>query len=153
VVLARDEKTLGSLALPPVEQILAFGTRNQELVGLLRKYGAEYPAKKALSEEYVNSDSMALDDFGKVYGNQAAVLIEYVRRGDLLKQDVTLGDLALYIFGSGSSQAMFHKLKVLPDVPLWTDDYSDVLRVMMLKEVQWVRKKLGLPTPVGGDDD
>ena len=42
---------------------------------------------------------------------------------------------------------VFRPVKVHPDVPAWTDDYSDVLRVMMIKELQWVRKQFGLPTP------
>ncbi len=142
VALAKDEKTLGTLAAPASQQIMAFGTKNLELVELLRKYGAEYPAKKALTEHY-GGDDLALEDFGTKFGGQAAVLAEYVRKGGLLKQELTIGDLSEIVFGQ-----MFHKLKVLDDVPLWTDDYSDVLRVMMLKEVQWVREKLGLPVPV-----
>ncbi|HJZ55445.1 MAG TPA: fused MFS/spermidine synthase, partial [Gemmataceae bacterium] len=43
---------------------------------------------------------------------------------------------------------MFRELQLLPDVPTWTDDYSDVLRVMMIPELQKVRKFFGLPTPV-----
>ncbi len=142
VALAKDEKTLGTLAAPPTQQIMAFGTKNLELVDLLRKYGPEYSAKKAMTEHY-GGDDLALEDFGTKFGGQAAVLAEYVRKGGLLKQELTLGDLSEIVFGQ-----MFHKLKVLEDVPLWTDDYSDVLRVMMLKEVQWVREKLGLPVPV-----
>ena len=142
VALAKDEKTLGTLAAPPTQQIVSFGTKNLELVDLLRKYGAEYPAKKAMTEHY-GGDDLALEDFGTKFGGQAAILAEYVRKGGLLKQELSLGDLSEIVFGQ-----MFHKLKVLDDVPLWTDDYSDVLRVMMLKEVQWVREKLGLPVPV-----
>lgn len=142
VALAKDEKTLGTLAAPPTQQIMAFGTKNLELVDLLRKYGAEYPAKKAMTEHY-GGDDLALEDFGTKFGGQAAILAEYVRKGGLLKQELTLGDLSEIVFGQ-----MFHKLNVLEGVPLWTDDYSDVLRVMMLKEVQWVREKLGLPVPV-----
>ena len=47
--------------------------------------------------------------------------------------------------------AIFHPLKLIPDnFPLWTDDYSDVMRVMMIKEVQKVRKAFGLRTPDHG---
>jgi len=42
----------------------------------------------------------------------------------------------------------FRKLEVMTDVPAWTDDYSDVLRVMMIPELQRVRKFFGLPTPI-----
>jgi hypothetical protein len=43
---------------------------------------------------------------------------------------------------------MFRPLEIMPDVPTWTDDYSDVLRVMMIPELQRVRKFMGLKTPV-----
>ena len=126
------------------EQIVAFGSKNQVLIELLKdpRYGPLYAAKKAMTEQY-SSDDLAPEDFAKKHGRQAGVLYEYVRRAELTKNDLTLGELSEYVFGQ-----MFHQLRVIPDVPLWTDDYSDVLRVMMLKEVQWVRKKLGLPTPV-----
>jgi hypothetical protein len=42
----------------------------------------------------------------------------------------------------------FRRLETLAQVPAWTDDYSDVLRVMGLPELQRVRKFFGLPTPV-----
>jgi hypothetical protein len=42
----------------------------------------------------------------------------------------------------------FRRLELLADVPAWTDDYSDVLRVMGLPELQKVRKLFGLPTPI-----
>ena len=144
VALAKEEKTLGSLALSAPEQIVAFGSKNQVLIDLLKdpRYGTQHAAKKAMTEQYA-SDDLAPEDFAKKHGRQAGVLYEYVRRAELTKNDLTLGELSEYVFGP-----MFHPLKVIPDVPLWTDDYSDVLRVMMLKEVQWVRKKLGLPTPV-----
>ena len=39
----------------------------------------------------------------------------------------------------------WHPLETDPAVRVWTDDYSDVLSVMMIKEVQRVRSMLGLP--------
>jgi hypothetical protein len=42
----------------------------------------------------------------------------------------------------------FRRLETLVDVPAWTDDYSDVLRVMGLPELQRLRKFFGLPTPI-----
>ncbi|WP_143393288.1 spermidine synthase [Fimbriiglobus ruber] len=47
----------------------------------------------------------------------------------------------------------WRQLNVLDEVPAWTDDYSDVLRVMQIHEIRWVRKKLGLPVPKLGHDD
>lgn len=42
----------------------------------------------------------------------------------------------------------FRRLETLSQVPAWTDDYSDVMRVMNFPELQKVRKLFGLPNPV-----
>jgi hypothetical protein len=42
----------------------------------------------------------------------------------------------------------FRRLETLSQVPAWTDDYSDVMRVMNFPELQRVREFFGLPTPV-----
>jgi hypothetical protein len=42
----------------------------------------------------------------------------------------------------------FRRLETLSQVHAWTDDYSDVMRVMMIPELQKIRKFFGLPTPV-----
>lgn len=44
----------------------------------------------------------------------------------------------------------FRPVIVLEGVDAWTDDYADVMRVMMIKELQMLRKFFGLPTPVDG---
>lgn len=42
----------------------------------------------------------------------------------------------------------FRRLETREKVPAWTDDYSDVMRVMMIPELQKLRKFFGLPTPI-----
>ena len=42
----------------------------------------------------------------------------------------------------------FRPVRQLNGVDAWTDDYADVMRVMMIPELQAVRKFFGLPTPV-----
>jgi len=42
----------------------------------------------------------------------------------------------------------FRRLETMADVPAWTDDYSDVMRVMTIPEVQRVREFFGLPNPM-----
>jgi hypothetical protein len=42
----------------------------------------------------------------------------------------------------------FRKLEIFDQVHAWTDDYSDVMRVMMIPELQKIRKFFGLPTPI-----
>jgi hypothetical protein len=144
VALARDAKTLGILAAPATDQVLEFGIRNQAMIGLLRKYGPEKPAKEAISQEF-GGDDLAIEEFAKKHGSQAAVLAQTAREYDLAKEKLTLGTLTTRydVFGP-----MFHPLKVVDGVPLWTDDYSDVLRVMRIKEIQSIRKFFGLPTPI-----
>jgi hypothetical protein len=155
VVLAKDEKTLGSLAAPATDQVVAFGTKNTALVELLKKYGPQADAKEALAREYGDSFGraaaapdgkevgVAVEEFSKRHGGQAAVLVEYVRKFDLSKKALSLADLTEIVYGP-----MFHPVRLLDGVPLWTDDYSDVLRVIMIKEVQSVRKFFGLTVPV-----
>ena len=73
----------------------------------------------------------------------------------LAKSEEHLGDLGVYSadtgFGGlagGAAWETFrpwNPLTIDPNVPAWTDDYSDVLRVMRLKEIRAARKFLGLP--------
>jgi len=146
VVLAKDEKTLGVLARPTHEQVLAFGTANPELSGLLTEFGFSRSAKDALKERY-GAEDLPVEAVSARYGPQAGDLYRIVRRADAGKTDVSLGDLADAVFGR-----MFHKLRASESMPLWTDDYSDVLRVMMMKEVQSVRRAFGLPTLEDDDE-
>jgi len=53
----------------------------------------------------------------------------------------------LYDNPSGLYEHPWRKLPVLPEVDAWTDDYSDVLRVINMPEIRWVRRTLGLPVP------
>src|SRR5438093_948009 len=69
VALARDEKTLGSLARPATEQVIAFGSKNQVLIDLLKKYGPDASAKEVISKEY-GGDDLAIEDFAKQHGPQ-----------------------------------------------------------------------------------
>ena len=43
-------------------------------------------------------------------------------------------------------QTNFEPLSKLKGMPAWTDDYSDVMRVMMIKEIIRLRRFFGLPT-------
>ena len=155
VVLAKDETTLGVLGQSATDQVLAFGTQNPVLVNLLAKYGPTADAKDVLIREYgddfAKSEAMtkegkegglAYEDFAKQHGSNAADIVKRVRLAEIKKQPLTLAELTGSVFGP-----MFHQLTLIPSVRLWTDDYSDVLQMMMLKEVQWLRRQVGLSTP------
>jgi hypothetical protein len=150
VAVAKDVKTLGSLAGTPVQQALAFGTRNEPLVNLLIKYGPDKNAMEAILTEWGGTkeeQSKLTPTVISIHEGQPAALLYQtaIRMRDAGKtgSEATLAKLTDYTFGK-----MFHELRVLDGVPTWTDDYSDVLRVIMIKEVQRVRKGFGLPTPV-----
>lgn len=66
----------------------------------------------------------------------------------LAKDVQTLGTLGLSDDAQQQHGTAFREVQGHPDVPAWTDDYSDVLRVMMIPELQKFRGFLGLPTPV-----
>ena len=85
-----------------------------------------------------------------VEGPQAASLYKLAAQfKEAGQSDVTLKKMTEYLYGGRvGREPLFHKLKVLDGVPAWTDDYSDVLRVIMIPQVQRFRKALGLPTPV-----
>ena len=42
----------------------------------------------------------------------------------------------------------FRPVALNDDVPAWTDDFADVMRVIMIPELQFVRELFGQPTPV-----
>ena len=70
---------------------------------------------------------------------ESMLLADLVERYGLY---TSLNDAMLYEVGHA-----FRPLDTMKNVDAWTDDYSDVLRVMTISEVQWLRKLAGLPTP------
>lgn len=161
-VLARKEADLGALGKSGVEQAKAFGTRSEPLQYLLTKtdekgnlvYPPEKNAVEAILAEWGGPESERSKITPNVLAQRSGPPIGLlyqralqlrdgdprVRRG---AGDPSLAGLTMDVFGP-----MFHDVKVLKDVPVWTDDYSDVMRVIMIKEVQKLRKMAGLPTPV-----
>jgi hypothetical protein len=65
----------------------------------------------------------------------------------LARNEATLGTLALPKDEQATKyQTNFRALIPLNGMPTWTDDFSDVMRVMMIPEVQKIRRFFGLPT-------
>jgi len=64
----------------------------------------------------------------------------------LARNRQTLGTLALPPEEQQKYGTDFRPLHSLKNMEAWTDDYADVLRVMMLDEVRRLRKLFGLPT-------
>jgi hypothetical protein len=70
----------------------------------------------------------------------------------LARKDAHLGTLALPLEKQKEFGTEFVPLRVHKPMPAWTDDYSDVMRVMMIKEVVTLRRFFGLPTYKDDDE-
>jgi hypothetical protein len=65
----------------------------------------------------------------------------------LAKDDKTLGTLGMPVEVQAKEYGtLFRHLRTLKGMETWTDDYSDVMRVMMIPELQKFRRFFGLPT-------
>jgi len=51
-------------------------------------------------------------------------------------------------FVSSEEKFPWQPIPLNPQIPAWTDDYQDILRIIRSKELQAIRRRLGLPTPV-----
>ncbi len=139
-VFVKDERSFGILAKSVSEQALAYGTKNQELIRLLKKYGPGVSAKSAISMEWPG-DELSVEELTKRHGDQAGKLIEELRRLGELKNRITLEEFAQVIFG-----AMFHPLGVEEGIGTFRDsDRHWPLAAMhapnWLKKFFWVPAK------------
>ena len=153
VVLARKREHFGNLYSPygDLAMDVEYATRYQLVSMVKYAFGAEI--------------TKVIEDAGKIEpgkptaADPKVLAVEWLRKRAIEKQDANAAHYAYLIDKHGLfatlDEAMhlecghvFRPVKVLADVPAWTDDYSDVLRVMMIKELQWVRKQFGMPTPV-----
>ena len=143
VVVARNEKALGNLVSPYGDLVAKYGARTS--LGMI----AEKIHQVQLAPEDTakpNAGQLLADKLEKEKGSDPVVrpLARLLRKHD--PYSTSLGEAMQAEVGH-----VFRPLEVLDQVPAWTDDYSDVLRVMMIKEVQKLRKMFGLPTPIIDD--
>jgi hypothetical protein len=71
----------------------------------------------------------------------------------MAKNDETLGTLGLPLEKQKEYGSEWEHLHVGKPMPAWTDDYSDVMRVMMINEVVTLRRFFGLPTYKDNEDE
>ncbi len=60
------------------------------------------------------------------------------------------GPMGYHIFDNAQAGVFkfpWREMPVVPEVKVWTDDYSDVLCVIRMDEIRWLRRKFGLPVP------
>ena len=139
VALARKREDLGDRLCSPISDLMAkFG--DEQIYEVLRY---TYPELKTALE--------------KNPAKQQEVILQWL---DKRTDDPQAKEFASWIrkYGSEYESLMtvlqretgygFRPVRVLKGVDAWTDDYADVMRVMMIPELQKVRKFFGLPTPV-----
>ena len=145
VALARKPEHLGNKIVSPMGTIFGeFGER--QLIDVLRY---EYPDLKGVMERVaIEKGTAKLQDAvvewldKRPNDAQAQRFVQWLRKYNMYDQtDEVLRAETGYAF---------RPVRKLEGVDAWTDDYADVMRVMMIKELQSLRRFFGLPTPVNG---
>ncbi|MBN9122889.1 MAG: fused MFS/spermidine synthase, partial [Planctomycetes bacterium] len=140
VALARKPEHLGERLCSPVSDLMVKYYHGLQLLDVIQR---EYPdLRGALERSTGKQRETVLNFLDKRIGDPQALRFatwirkygsEYETLMDILKKETGYG---------------FRPVDTLPGVDAWTDDYADVMRVMMIPELQAVRKFFGLPTPV-----
>jgi hypothetical protein len=71
----------------------------------------------------------------------------------MARNEKDLGTLALPLEKQKEFETEWVRLHIGKPMPAWTDDYSDVMRVMMINEVVTLRRFFGLPTYKDDEDE
>jgi spermidine synthase len=142
VALARKPEHLGDRLCSPVSDLMVEHDYRTQLLDVLQR---TYPELRSQLEKSTGKQQETILAFlDKRIGDPQAQRFagwirkyksEYATLMDILKKETDYG---------------FRPVDMLRGVEAWTDDYADVMRVMMIKELQAVRKFFGLPTPVEG---
>lgn len=104
------------------------------------KYVALEPVVAAIARDLGLEARIWNDSSERHIGKTASSWVMLARRKEYL------GTLALSEEEQQKYGTEFRPLRSLKNMEAWTDDYADVLRVMMLDEVRRLRRLFGLPT-------
>ncbi len=104
------------------------------------KYVALEPVVAAIAQDLGLAARIWNDSSEQAIGKTASSWV-------VLARDVqTLGTLGLPLEQQQTYGTEFRPLRSLKNMDVWTDDYADVLRVMMVDEIVRLRRFFGLPT-------
>lgn len=144
VVLAKDPKQLGDLHTPAGELLAIF-----EAADLLE----DIIALEAIGNTFDRENDARLKLNQKPY--TIAELEAKLAEKDKAKADLLGGMVRRHSGKAHLAEVMvkeyghaFRPVESLDGVKAWTDDYADVLQVMTIREVQWLRRLFGISTPV-----
>jgi hypothetical protein len=139
VVLARTREALGDRLCSPISDYMDDFYYGAQLSDVIQR---KYPEMKSVLDSAKSKKQEAmlawLDE--RTSDPQAAQFAGWIRK--YKTEHATLMSILQAETGYGFRTLDGHK-----DVEAWTDDYADVMRVMMIPELQAVRKFFGLPTP------
>ncbi|MBP3956558.1 spermidine synthase [Gemmata sp. G18] len=138
VVLARKTEDLGDRIGSPLAELVDTYGSGAQLVRVLRVIYPELGP--ILDRSPLKQQDVVLEYLDKRTDAQSQQYAALVRKHTAFATTMTVLQEET---GFG-----FRSVELNPDVPAWTDDFADVMRVMMIPELQAVRKFFGLKTPV-----
>ena len=138
VVLARKTEDLGDRIGSPLAELVDTYGSGAQLVRVLRVIYPELGP--ILDRSPLKQQDVVLEYLDKRTDAQSQQYAALVRKHTAFATTMTVLQAET---GFG-----FRPVELNHDVPAWTDDFADVMRVMMIPELQAIRKFLGLPTPV-----
>lgn len=141
VLLARTREALGDRICSRIGDLVGDFGEDTPLIDLVKHL---YPELKAqLDKVDSNKSQEAIVNYleGRTNDPNAQAFATWMRK--YRSEFVSLGEILHKETGYG-----FRPVRKLRGVEAWTDDYADVMRVMMIRELQAIRKFFGLPTPV-----
>jgi hypothetical protein len=147
VVLARKREHLGDRLCSPIADYMVVETSKGPMsyteMPLMDLINSLYPEVKPVMAKATGKQQEALLNWldQRTSDPQAQQFARWIRKYGT--EYVSLMKILQTETGYG-----FRPVDLYQGVDAWTDDYADVMRVMMIPELQAVRKFFGLPTPV-----
>ncbi|MCI0705688.1 MAG: fused MFS/spermidine synthase [Planctomycetia bacterium] len=135
VVLAKKRETLGKLYSPIADLIDEFGGDEQ----IRRVVESRYPDIKQAIEKAPTKQQDAMIEWLKARTDDKQAQF-FARLMDDYGAFKTLMPILLMESGHG-----FRPVRGAKNMSTWTDDYADVMRVMMIPQLQKIRSFFGLP--------
>jgi hypothetical protein len=144
VALARKREDLGERICNPLSDLMSDYGAGAQLIEVIKRAYPELREQLERPTSAAKPREVVLSFLDKRIGDPQALRFAALIRKYGSEYDT------LMAFLQAETGYGFRPLRLMRDLPVWTDDYADVMRVMMIKELQAVRKFFQLPTL---DDD
>lgn len=141
VLLARTREALGDRICSFIGDLVGDFGEDTPLIDLIKHLYPEVKAQLEKADANKQQETVLKYLEGRTADAKAQSLATWMRK--YRSEFISLGEILHRETGYG-----FRPVRKLRGVEAWTDDYADVMRVMMIRELQAIRKFFGLPTPV-----